>query len=91
MARRKDAVKQEYERHPFLLTIEDVLRVLETNIETGLTDGKVQELQAKYGANRLSGEGGVKWYTLLIKQISNAMILVSCCVRFLYLSSRSAC
>ncbi|KAL1958175.1 hypothetical protein VTO42DRAFT_5030 [Malbranchea cinnamomea] len=76
MPSRKDAVKQEYDRHPFLLSVEEVTRLLDTNLETGLTDIKVQELQRKYGPNRLSGEGGVKWYTLLAKQISNAMILV---------------
>ena len=72
-----DAVKQEYERHPFLLPVDQIVQLLGTNLETGLTDQKVLEGQQKYGANRLSGEGGVKWYTLLLKQIANAMILVS--------------
>ncbi|KAK2736485.1 Na+ ATPase [Myotisia sp. PD_48] len=67
---------QEYERHPFLVSADNIVQQLETNVETGLSDLKVQELQAKYGPNRLSGEGGVKWYALLGKQISNAMILV---------------
>ncbi|EEP75745.1 potassium/sodium efflux P-type ATPase [Uncinocarpus reesii 1704] len=69
--------QQEYERHPFLLSVEHLIQSLQTNLDTGLTgDAKIQELQQKYGPNRLSGEGGVKWYTLLGKQVSNAMVLV---------------
>lgn len=71
------AAKQEYEQHPFLLGVDDVVSLFGTNIDTGLNDVKVQEIREKYGSNRLSSEGGAKWYTLLGKQISNAMILVS--------------
>jgi magnesium-transporting ATPase (P-type) len=77
MGGKKDVVKQEYERHPFLASVDEIVQLLGTNLETGLNDVKVQELQRKYGPNHLTGEGGVKWYTLLAKQISNAMILVS--------------
>lgn len=77
MPSKKDGINQEYEQHPFLLSIDRLSQELDTNIDTGLSDAKVGQLQEKYGANRLSGEGGVKWYTLLGKQISNAMILVS--------------
>ncbi|GBF61808.1 calcium-transporting ATPase [Trichophyton mentagrophytes] len=76
MPSKKDGINQEYEQHPFLLSIDRLSQELDTNIDTGLSDAKVGQLQEKYGANRLSGEGGVKWYTLLGKQISNAMILV---------------
>ncbi|OAX79255.1 hypothetical protein ACJ72_06426, partial [Emergomyces africanus] len=67
--------KQEYEKHPFLLSIDDVAQLFNTNTETGLSDANVVKLQAEYGPNRLEGEGGARWYTLLGKQISNAMIL----------------
>lgn len=75
----KDAPRtQEYERHPFLLNVDHLVQHLQTNLETGLTgDAKIQEFQQKYGPNRLESDGGVKWYTLLGKQVSNAMILVS--------------
>lgn len=63
-------------RHPFILSSEDVAAQLETNIETGLTAKKVSELQTKLPKNILDGGGGVAWHTILIKQISNAMILV---------------
>ena len=49
---------------------------LETDFEVGLTRAKATELKSRYGENKLTGEGGVKWYTVLLKQISNAMILV---------------
>ncbi|KAK2788041.1 Na+ ATPase [Emmonsiellopsis sp. PD_33] len=68
--------KQVYERHPFLCSVDELASLLHTNNETGLSDAKIPELQGRYGPNRLEGEGGVKWYTLLGKQISNAMILV---------------
>ena len=68
---------QEYPRHPFQLLIDEVYRRLDTNNETGLTLIEAQEAQGKHGPNKLAGEGGVQWYSVLLKQISNAMILVS--------------
>ncbi|KAK4694891.1 P-type Na+/K+ transporter, partial [Lecanoromycetidae sp. Uapishka_2] len=68
--------RQEYSRHPFLLPPEDSLSQLQTSKETGLTKIKAQEAQRAYGPNKLEGEGAVKWYTVLVKQVSNAMILV---------------
>lgn len=70
---RKD---QEYERAPFLMTVDETSQELQTSVETGLGGAKVNELQQKFGPNTLVGEGGVKWYALLGKQISNAMIMV---------------
>jgi Na+-exporting ATPase len=67
---------QRMERHPFLLSAEEVAQQLETNLENGLKNLKVQELQNKYSPNELQGGGGIAWYKILMKQISNAMILV---------------
>lgn len=84
-ASKNGKAQQEYERHPFLLSVDQIVQYLGTNLETGLTgDAKIQELQQKYGPNRLSDEGGVKWYALLGKQVSNAMVLVSLFLFFLY-------
>ncbi len=69
--------KQGTERHPFLLSIEDVAKELGTSIENGLTSAKVQQLQKEFPPNELEGRGSVAWYKILIKQITNAMILVS--------------
>jgi magnesium-transporting ATPase (P-type) len=73
------------DRHPFLLTVEDVAQQLGTNLKTGLTARQVAELQSKYLPNELEGSGGVSWYKTLLKQISNAMILVS---QMLYFESQ---
>lgn len=68
--------EQNYSRHPFLLSVDSILDQLHTNKDTGLSQVKAQEGQRDYGPNRLEGEGGVQWYSVLLKQISNAMILV---------------
>ncbi|KAL3422615.1 potassium/sodium efflux P-type ATPase [Phlyctema vagabunda] len=68
--------KQRTDRHPFLLPIEGVAEQLGTNIETGLTAAKVKQLQDENPLNELEGGGGIAWYKILIKQVSNAMILV---------------
>ncbi|KAL8770141.1 MAG: hypothetical protein Q9194_005248 [Teloschistes cf. exilis] len=67
---------QEYPKHPFISTARDILDQLQTNDEVGLDRSTVQEAQEKYGPNKLEGEGVVQWHTVLVKQISNAMILV---------------
>ena len=72
----KRTMAQEYERHPFLLPAQELYRHLGTNKDTGLSKVKAQETLQHYGPNRLKGEGAVQWYSVLIKQISNAMILV---------------
>jgi Na+-exporting ATPase len=69
--------RQGTDRHPFLLPVEDVARQLGTNLETGLSARQVAELQTKVPPNGLEDGGGVSWYKILIKQISNAMILVN--------------
>jgi P-type Na+/K+ transporter len=68
---------QKYTKQPFLLSIDEILHHLDTNQDVGLSSTQVQQYQQKYGQNEIEGEGGVKWYSLLIKQVSNAMILVS--------------
>jgi Na+-exporting ATPase len=72
----KQTKNQGTERHPFLLSIEDVAKELGTSIENGLSSAKVQQLQKEFPPNELEGGGSVAWYKILIKQITNAMILV---------------
>jgi magnesium-transporting ATPase (P-type) len=69
--------RQGTDRHPFLLSVEDVAQQLGTNTETGLSARQVAELRNVSPLNELEGGGGVSWYKILLKQISNAMILVS--------------
>lgn len=68
---------QNYTKQPFLLSVDEIKYEIETNLESGLSSSQVQQYQEKYGPNRLEGDGGVSWYSILGKQISNAMILVS--------------
>ncbi len=67
---------QTYPQEPYLLSVEDILSKLKVSTESGLSGTQAQQNQQKYGENKLSGEGGTKWYSLLLKQISNAIILV---------------
>lgn len=77
MAAKKQAVKERTDKHPFLLTVEECARQLNTSIENGLTAQKVQELQRECPPNELDDGGGIAWHKILIKQLTNAMILVS--------------
>jgi len=72
----KSSTPQRFERHPFLLSVEEVAQQLSTNIETGLSSRRVTELQRECPPNELVGGGATAWYKILIKQMTNAMILV---------------
>lgn len=69
-------VRQEYPKHPFQLSVDEVKEHLGVHPEQGLSASQVSQKRSQYGENKLMGEGGVKWYSVLMKQISNAMILV---------------
>ncbi|KAI9765203.1 MAG: Na+ ATPase [Candelina submexicana] len=73
---KKGDVDQGFQQHPFLLPVEHIVRELGSDISNGLTALRAQENKVRYGENKLRGEGGVQWYSVLLKQISNAMILV---------------
>ena len=76
MSSSKTRSKQTYNLHPAFSSIDDLRTQLKTNTENGLSSVAVQDAQRSYGPNKLEGEGTVKWYSVLFKQISNAMILV---------------
>jgi len=65
--------------HPFKLSVEQLVQQLNTNTETGLNKATAADVLSKYGENKLQSDGGVKWHTVLLKQMSNAMILVIYC------------
>lgn len=66
----------EFPKHPFLLSVQEVEEALGTNIENGLSSAKAAELQQKYPPNELDVGGSIAWYTIFIRQLCNAMILV---------------
>jgi Na+-exporting ATPase len=73
----KGGTTQQYEHHPFQLSVDQLASHFGgLNVEHGLTPSQVNDFRTKYGQNKLEGEEGVKWYAVLFKQISNAMILV---------------
>lgn len=76
MGKQPKRAEQQYAQEPFLLSVDELVSHLGTNIELGLSSTQVQQHQEKYGPNKLEGDGGVSWYSILGKQISNAMILV---------------
>ncbi|KAL6915872.1 hypothetical protein ACHAPO_005328 [Fusarium lateritium] len=66
----------EYPKHPFLLTVEEAAEALGTSIDKGLTSQQVAEAQEKYPKNELDVGGTIPWYSILTKQLLNAMIIV---------------
>jgi len=76
MPKKGSTPPQDYNAPPYQTPIDNLTQELQTDIEVGLTKSKAQQLTSQYGENKLQGEGGVKWYAVLVKQISNAMILV---------------
>ncbi|ORY65787.1 uncharacterized protein BCR38DRAFT_483467 [Pseudomassariella vexata] len=66
----------EAERHPFLLSIQDVVNNFGTDMERGLSSAQVVQLQEKYPPNELDVGGAIPWYKIFFRQLFNAMILV---------------
>lgn len=66
----------EFPKHPFLLSVREVEQALGTDVDKGLTSSQVAEFQQKYPPNELDVGAGIAWYTIFIRQLCNAMILV---------------
>lgn len=66
----------QFGKHPFLLPPEEVAATLKTNVENGLTSAQVAQLQQECPPNELDVKGAIPWYTIFLKQLFNAMILV---------------
>lgn len=66
----------ETRKHPFLLTADEVAEDVKTDLDKGLTSAQVAEAQKKYPPNELDIGSGIAWYTIFIRQLCNAMILV---------------
>ncbi|OAA69777.1 potassium/sodium efflux P-type ATPase [Cordyceps fumosorosea ARSEF 2679] len=66
----------EFPKHPFLLSVAETAEALATDVDKGLTSAQVAEMSAKYPKNELDVGGGIAWYSILTKQILNAMIIV---------------
>lgn len=65
-----------YDKHPFLLGVDNVANALGTNVDSGLTTAQVQKLQQEFPPNELDAGGAIPWYSIFLKQLFNAMVLV---------------
>jgi Na+-exporting ATPase len=62
-----------FSKPPYQLSYQQVADGLGTSIENGLSQQQVEENTAKYGENKLDGEGAISPWKILIKQVANAM------------------
>ncbi|KAI1315931.1 Na+ ATPase [Mortierella claussenii] len=58
------------------LTVDQVAEHYSTNIHEGLSSQEATERLKKYGSNELQGNGGVKWYKVLWRQVANTLVLI---------------
>jgi Na+-exporting ATPase len=73
----QDITQQPLSQPAHSLTFEDAIRELGTNFDNGLTTAEVKQRLEKYGENMLQGDEGVSLAKIVIRQIANAMMLVS--------------
>ncbi len=66
-----------FPRHPFLLSAQEVAESLETHLDRGLSVNQVTQASQKYPPNELQVSGAISWHTIFIRQLFNAMVLVS--------------
>ncbi|OAA35736.1 potassium/sodium efflux P-type ATPase [Beauveria brongniartii RCEF 3172] len=66
----------EFPKHPFLLSVGETADALSTDVDKGLTSAQVAQATEKYAKNELDVGGTIAWYSILTKQILNAMIIV---------------
>jgi len=77
MAKSKAPTGPRTEPHAILLSVDEVVAQLKSNLDNGLTAQAVREIQKTHPPNELEGGGAIPWYKTLGKQLCNAMILVS--------------
>ncbi len=65
-----------FSRHPFLLSADEVASQLGTNLEKGLTELEADSRSRQFPRNELDIGGAIPWYTIFIRQLFNAMIIV---------------
>ena len=64
--------KVSYETH----SNKEVLKELETNIETGLSSNEAQDRLNKFGPNKLEEKKKKSWIRIFFEQMNNPMIFV---------------
>lgn len=67
-------VEPETPFHTF--TVDQVAEYYTTNTLEGLTAAEAANRLKVYGPNELQGNGGVKWYKVLWRQVANALVVI---------------
>jgi magnesium-transporting ATPase (P-type) len=57
-------------------TVAETEAELKTSSLEGLTSDEADDRLRRYGTNELKGNGGVKWYLVLWRQIANPLVVV---------------
>jgi len=73
---KKKVVIDEPETPFHTFTVDQVADFYSTNTLEGLTSQEAASRLKIYGANELQGDGGVKWYKVLWRQIANALVVI---------------
>ncbi|KAF9165051.1 hypothetical protein DFQ26_000685 [Actinomortierella ambigua] len=72
----KKVVNVEPETPFHTFTVDQVADHYKTNTLEGLSSAEASERLKQYGLNELKGDGGVKWYKVLWRQVANALVVV---------------
>ncbi|KAG0236218.1 hypothetical protein BGW42_003863 [Actinomortierella wolfii] len=72
----KKVVNVEPETPFHTFTVDQVAEHFKTNTLEGLSSEEAAARLNQYGLNELQGDGGVKWYKVLWRQVANALVFV---------------
>ncbi|KAF9356183.1 Na+ ATPase [Mortierella sp. AD094] len=72
----KNTVELEPETPFHTFTVEETAKHYNTSILEGLTATEAANRLKLYGPNELHGNGGVKWYKVLWRQVANALVVI---------------
>ncbi|GJJ74043.1 P-type Na+/K+ transporter [Entomortierella parvispora] len=73
---KKKAVNVEPETPFHTFSVEQVAEHYSTNTLEGLSSAEAAARLKIYGSNELQGNGGVKWYKVLWRQVANALVVI---------------
>lgn len=71
--KKNTTVAPTFSKPPYQLTWQQVADELDVDVNHGLSTQLVQERLAKYGENKLEGDGAISPWKILFKQAANAM------------------
>lgn len=66
----------EHETPFHTLTVDQIEQHYSTNTLEGLTTQEATSRLKTYGHNELQGNGGIKWYKVLWRQVANTLVVI---------------